>query len=203
MLIRNASASDIADIVSIHQKAFDGFFLTKLGSTFLTELYSAFAHRPGGVLRVLCSENGVVVGFAAGALEPSKFFSSLRRTRALAFFVGALPGLMRHPVLVLKKLWYAVFYKGEVAPALSEAALLSSIAVLPDLAGRSLGKKVLSDFESCIKDNGVSSLFLTTDKFGNEGVVSFYLNNGYEVESEFLQADGRIMLRFVKSFGEI
>ena len=202
MMLRDAVESDIKDIVSVHQRAFDGFFLTKLGPLFLTELYRSFGFRQGGVLRVLCNEEGHIVGFAAGALEPASFFHDLKKERALAFLWRASPGLLRNPVLVVKKLWYAAFYKGEEPTKLVGAALLSSIAVSPDMMGKSLGKKLLLDYEDVARDRGVSALFLTTDKNGNDDVVSFYLNTGYSIESRFVQADGREMLRFIKILGE-
>lgn len=200
MIIRDATEDDLPEIVAVHQKAFDGFFLTRLGPAFLKELYSAFAFRASGVLRVLCSEDGRIIGFAGGAVEPDNFFPRLKKERALAFLVRALPGLIKNPVLVFKKLWYAVFYRGEKPSSLSQAALLSSIGVTPEMAGQSLGQKLLSDFEEVVGAQGVDSLFLTTDKCGNDNVVAFYLNNGYKVESEFVQADGRKMLRFIKIF---
>lgn len=203
MIIRDATENDLPQIVSVHQKAFDGFFLTKLGPAFLCQLYDAFAFRRGGVLRVLCGEDGRIVGFAGGAIEPDSFFRNLRKEKGFAFFVRALPGLMKNPVLVLKKLWYAVFYKGEVPSTLSQAALLSSIGVAPEMAGKSFGRQLLNDFERVVYDKRANSLFLTTDKHGNDSVVAFYLRNGYKIESEFIQADGRNMLRLIKSFNGV
>jgi ribosomal protein S18 acetylase RimI-like enzyme len=200
VIIRDATEDDLPEIVVVHQQAFDGFFLTRLGPAFLNELYKAFAFRNGGVLRVLCSEGGRILGFAGGTVEPGSFFHGLKKEKALAFLLRALPGFIKNPLLVLKKLWYAVFYKGEEPSTLSKAALLSSIGVLPEMAGQSLGKKLLADFEEVVVAKGVDSLFLTTDKCGNENVVAFYLKSGYEVESEFVQADGRKMLRLTKIF---
>lgn len=198
MRIRDAKKEDLQDVVAIHQKAFDGFFLTKLGPAFLRQLYDAFAFRRGGVLRVFCSEDGRIVGFAGGAIEPDSFFRDLKNEKGFAFFIRALPGLIKNPILVFKKLWYAAFYKGEAPSALSQAALLSSIGVTPEMAGKSLGKKLLTDFEEVVHSKGADSLYLTTDRHGNDNVVAFYLKSGYKVESEFVQTDGRHMLRLVK-----
>lgn len=198
MKIRSAQLADIPSIVDVHIKSFEGFFLTLLGKYFLSELYEAFAFRDTGVLRVLCDEDGNVIGFAAGTVNPAKFYSGLRKDKAIFFLLKALPSLISNPILVIKKLWYALFYKGEKPFALSNSALLSSIAILPDLSGRSLGKKLLVDYEESVKSLGCVSLYLTTDMSGNDGVVTFYERNGYGVESEFLQADGRKMLTLFK-----
>lgn len=198
MKIRSAQLEDISDIVDVHIKGFYGFFLTLLGKKFLSELYRAFAFRDSGVLRVLCDENDNIIGFAAGTVNPAEFYRDLRKDKAISFLFKALPGLVNNPILVIKKLWYALFYKGEKPLTLLNAALLSSIAILPELSGRSLGKKLLVDYEECVKSLGCVSLYLTTDNDGNDGVVTFYKRNGYGIESEFVQADGRKMLTLFK-----
>ena len=42
IIIRDAIESDVESIVSIHQDAFKGFFLTTLGTDFLKFYYSCF-----------------------------------------------------------------------------------------------------------------------------------------------------------------
>ncbi|MEZ2744902.1 GNAT family N-acetyltransferase [Halopseudomonas bauzanensis] len=200
MLIRDAVVDDVNCIVNVHVQAFEGFFLTQLGPGFVAELYKAFATRPAGILRIICDEEGNVLGFAGGTIDPEAFYRGLRKEKSIIFLVKMLPGLMRHPLLFFKKLWYALFYTGEKPSSLDDSALLSSIAVIPGMAGKSLGKKLLEDFEREVKKRGLRSLFLTTDKYGNDKVVGFYLRSGYSIESEFKQADGREMLRFVKIF---
>lgn len=202
MKIRNATEDDLPYVVDVHLRAFQGFFLTQLGPGFLRELYRAFAFRPAGVLRVVSNEDGRIVGFAGGTLSPETFYRALKKEKLVVFFLKALPGLLRNPIVVVRKLWYALFYKGEEPSSIGGAALLSSIAVDQDMAGKSLGKRLLQDFENEVKNKGAKSLFLTTDKYGNDHVVDFYLANGYSVESEFIQSGGREMIRFLKIFNE-
>lgn len=199
MVIRDAVLDDLKYIINVHVQAFEGFFLTRLGPGFLAELYKAYITRPAGVLRVLCDEKGEIVGFAGGTTDPEVFYRSLRKEKSMIFLIKMLPGLLRCPFLVFKKLWYALFYTGEKPASLNDSGLLSSIGVVPGMTGKSLGNKLLEDFECEVEKRGVSSLFLTTDKYGNDKVVGFYLRNGYFIESEFKQADGREMLRFVKT----
>ncbi len=197
MKIRPAQLEDISNIVDVHIEGFDGFFLTLLGRGFLSELYKAFAFRDNGVLRVLYDEDNII-GYAAGTVKPVEFYHCLRKDKAFSFFLKAIPSLIRNPYIVIKKLWYALFYKGEKPSSMSNAALLSSIAILPNSSGKSLGKKLLMDFEKSVKSLGCNSLYLTTDKFGNDRAIAFYERTGYEIESEFIQADGRKMLRLFK-----
>lgn len=196
--VRDGGLSDIEQIVAIHKAAFEGFFLTELGGPFLRELYKSYMTRSGGLLRVLTDSEQGVVGFAAGASNPEEFYSLLRKDKAIVFLLKAIPSLIRRPILVIKKMWYAMFYKGERPVSRANAALLSSIAVSPDMVGRSLGSVLLSDYENIVLGFGVDSLFLTTDEVNNEGVISFYVRNGYVLESSFVQTNGRKMLRFSK-----
>ena len=200
MKIRSATINDISFVVDIHIEGFEGFFLTLMGKEFLSELYKAFALRNHGVLRVLCDENDRIIGFAGGSVNPVDFYRSLKKDKGWLFFIRAFPALILNPVLVFKKLWYSLFFKGEVPKDILNAALLSSIAVYPSILGKSCGTKLLLDYEETIKAAGFDSLCLTTDKNGNDAVVRFYKRNDYKIESEFVQADGREMLRLLKVF---
>ena len=200
MHIRAAKLEDIHKIVEIHLKAFEGFFLSLLGKKFLTLLYKSFLIENYGILRVAHSHNNEVVGFAAGTHAPKIFFSSLRKSKWFLFFIAALPSILKNPIRVVKKLFSAMFYKGDSPKELEYFALLSSIAVLPGLSGKSIGKRLLSDFEEQISLVNVSNIYLTTDKFDNENVIRFYIQSGYYIDSEFNQSDGRQMLRLIKSF---
>lgn len=200
MNVRAATKEDIRKVVEVHIAAFPGFFLTMLGKHFLHELYTAFLSRETGILRVAYDSNGVVLGFAAGTNKPNYFYSKLRKDKWFKFLIRALPSLIKNPALVVCKLYHALFYKGDTPTDLENSALLSSIAVSPEHGGKSIGKLLLRDYEEQIRNSGVPSLYLTTDKLGNEAVVGFYKRCNYEIESEFTQASGRNMLRLIKTF---
>ena len=72
MLIRNANQADIDEIVEVQIAAFPGFFLTKMGKKFLTELYSAFSNQSFGLLRVALDADNKIIGFAAGTTAPEQ-----------------------------------------------------------------------------------------------------------------------------------
>ena len=50
--VRNATANDVPDIVTIHQKAFSHSFLTRLGSEFLRNYYSLVFNYSAGIILV-------------------------------------------------------------------------------------------------------------------------------------------------------
>lgn len=198
MEVRQATENDIEAIITIHIDAFQGFFLTLLGRRFLKNLYMAFLKREYGILRVAITAKGEVVGFSAGTSLPQSFFSQLRKEQWISFLLKALPSLLKKPKIVIKKLYFALFYKGDKPTTLSNVSLLSSIAVSPNMAGQSIGKSLITDFEAQVKSAGSKALYLTTDKVGNDKVVFFYEKVGYQVECEFKQPSGREMLRLIK-----
>ena len=199
MNVRGATEQDINSIVEVHISAFPGFFLTTLGRSFLSELYVSFMTRKTGVLRVVCNGDDVVVGFSAGTSNPEYFYAQLRKDKWFQFLTKSISGLIRNPLLVIRKLFYAFSYKGDTPADIHEAALLSSIGVSPAFAGQSLGKLLLKDFEIQIESLGIPSVYLTTDKFGNDPVVGFYQRCNYKIESDFIQAGSRHMLRLMKT----
>lgn len=195
--IRSASINDLHSVVEVHGEAFPNFFLTRMGSGFLREMYSGYLCHSSGIFLV-ATDRDDIVGFVVGTTSPEKFFSDLRKKRALFFLVYSIPGLLRNPILVFKKLFSAIFYRGDKPEELIESALLSSIGVKPDYFRKSVGRSLLEGFEGEAFSKGSASVFLTTDKLNNDRVNLFYRNNGYAVESFFTQVGGRQMLRYIK-----
>ncbi len=195
---RCAKHVDLEQIVTIHIESFKGFFLANMGRPFLSLLYQAFIDSKKGVLRV-AEIDGQIIGFTAGTISPETFFSELKRSKWLSFITASFLGVLKHPFVTVKKLYSALFYKGDTVEALKNAALLSSIAIPPKYSGNSIGAKLLSDFEEYVSSlNSNEYLYLTTDKYNNERVVRFYQSAGYIIDSEFYQSGGRVMYRFVK-----
>ena len=202
MKIRRATLSDVQNVTKIHIAAFPGFFLTSLGKGFLRELYSGFLSLPSGIF--LVAENqGQLIGFAAGTSDPESYFSELRKRRGVFFLLSAIPAVLRHPLLVMKKLYGALFYRGDEPADLKNAALLSSIGVLPEAFGAGVGRELLEKFEEIAFSHGAQFVYLTTDETGNDRVNAFYRKCGYREESRFLQQANRPMLRYVKTPGTV
>lgn len=197
MEARNATYDDVERIVEIHINAFEGFFLTFLGPKFLRLLYVGFIEQ--GVLRV-AEADSYVIGFSAGTEQPDVFFSNLRKNKWLSFFLAATPGLIKKPSLVIKKLYGAVFYKGDSVERLNSSFLLSSLAVDPYSKGKGIGKFLINDLNEVLTEKRISeSIYLITDKNENGSVLGFYNKCGFSIESEFNQSGQREMLRLIKS----
>jgi len=180
MEIRRVQPSDLAEIVEIHSKAFDGFFLTAMGPKFLMLLYRGFS-QPGSGLGLVASGDRGVTGFVAGTKNPQGFFRDLLLRRWWLFGFAAFEGFLRSPMEVTRRCLSATFYRGEVPPSIQgRPALLSSLAVRPDCSGRGIGKALVAAFVSEARKSGCDSVYLLTDKKGNDAVNRFYERCGFQ-----------------------
>lgn len=76
-MIREARGLDIEQIVSIHVRTFEGFFLTFLGEKFLRLYYKGVIHHLEAIKFVYLEDNNEVKGFIVGAMNPSGFYKAL------------------------------------------------------------------------------------------------------------------------------
>lgn len=197
MRIDHARPADIDAVVNLHIQAFPGFFLTSMGKGFLRELYAGFLSHPSGIFLVARHEKGVV-GFAAGTIQPVPFFEGLRRRRGMVFLLKAIPAILKNPLPVCRKLFYAVRYRGEASAPSSSGALLSSIGIAPSAVGTGVGGGLISAFEKEVLKQGVGSVYLTTDVRDNDRVNAFYAKHGYVITDRFKQSGRREMFRYRK-----
>lgn len=194
-VVRPAKAGDVPAVVDVHLRAFEGFFLSLLGPRFLKLMYEGFLGEPTGILLV-GEERGKVAGFVAGTTQPEGFFRRLRNRRGLEFVRAAMPGLLRRPLRVSRRLLAGFSYRGEAPAQVERAALLSSIAV--ETKGSGLAGKLLEAFIARAAAAGCRAVYLTTDRAGNEAVNRFYERNGFALESSIVRDGGRQMNRYVK-----
>ena len=197
IIIRNASIADLDDVTKLHMIVFPDFFLTLMGAGFLRELYLGFINISNGIFFVAVDDDKVV-GFIAGTNSPSVFFSEMRRKRGVFFLLNAVPAFIRHPVIVIKKLYLAFSYRGDKPLTLESSVLLSSLGVSLEVMGKGIGAQLLQRFELDAISRGAKFIYLTTDAVGNDSVKAFYSKCGYSVESTFLQQTNRPMIKYIK-----
>lgn len=201
MTISKSEQSDLAEVARIHQVAFDGFFLTRLGPRFVKLLYSGFSECDGGICLV-ANEDGRLAGFVAGTTFPRGFFRELLLKHWWRFGFAALEGLLRSPIAVTRRCLSAVFYRGEVPAGIGgRPALLSSLAVLPECSGRGIGKVLVAAFAREARERGCDSVYLLTDKTDNDAVNRFYERCGFELLDAVKRGSGRMMNRWLMPLG--
>ena len=188
----------ISNVTDVHLKAFPSFFLSFLGPRFLREFYGSFLSDPVGIGFVAENEKGEVIGVIVGPLVPDGYFKRLLIRRWWAFCLASIAAVLKNPSII-KRLFRAVFYRGE-APAGQPRALLSSIAVAPEYQGKGIGEALVKRWAEEVKTRAGHGCYLTTDAVGNDKVNNFYKKLGWKVETSYITPEGRKMNRYVIDF---
>lgn len=186
-------------VVDTHLAAFPGFFLSRMGPPFLRQLYAGFLEVEHGVLLVACDERNPtrMLGFVAGTLQPEAFFGRLLLRRGIGFALASVRPLIRQPAWVGRKLWSALFYRGETLPEVPDAALLSSLGVHPQAQRRGLGRHLVRAFLQHAQSRNVDAIYLTTDQMGNASANDFYRTCGFELAGTVARPGGRVLNRYL------
>ncbi len=194
-VVRTATASDLTGIVAIHQKAFDQFFLTKMGRTFLRRYYELVLHYHSGI--VLVSErHGAINGFVCGFADPAEFYRSMWHNR-LTLALPALAALLRHPSLGAHMIQAVRRIQTSATQGPRVSCELSSIAVMPDASGKGVGRTLLAAFLEQSWARDAQCVYLTTDADGNDAANALYRDIGFQHSRRFLQKKGRWMNEYV------
>jgi len=191
----------LSQIADVHMKAFPNFFLTFLGPRFLREFYGSFLYDSVGIGFVAeDAESGRVLGVIVGPLMPDGYFKRLLIKRWWAFCLASISAVLMRPVII-KRLFRALFYRGE-APSGQQRALLSSVAVCPQAQGQGVGQALVRRWVEEVERRGYSGCYLTTDAHNNDKINHFYQKLGWQVESTYTTPEGRVMNRYVLDFSD-
>jgi ribosomal protein S18 acetylase RimI-like enzyme len=199
-LVRAALIADVPRIVGVHESAFPGFLLTSLGRPFLSAMYRGFVAEPGGILLVAEQPDSRIVGLLAGTSLPAHFFRTLRRRHGFAMGIGAIPGLLRHPVRVGERLWAAVRYRGDRPASLPGYWLLSSLGIAAGHSGSGIGAALTGEFCERARREGAPGVYLLTDQDDNEAALRFYTKREFVHHAEQVRPDGRRLLILARTF---
>jgi GNAT superfamily N-acetyltransferase len=165
-------------VVSVHQAAFPGFFMTQLGPRFLREYYRCVAEVPTGILLTEIHD-GACIGFVAGFMHPAAFYTELRRRR-VRLGLAALRGIASRPTRLVTLLAnYGRTTTAVRAPQEADTAELSSLGIMPTASGRGVGSRLVRSFIDAAAIAGANRVVLTTDAYGNDDVNRFYQRLGF------------------------
>jgi len=194
---RRMTLHDIDAVVCVHIESFKRFFLTFLGEKFLRVLYSYFLKDPSGIAIVVESNKGKIIGFVAGTLDPSGFYSRAIRARAISFAFAACFAILRKPS-ILGRLCRALRKPTEAAESPGDCELMT-IGVSPTVAGMGVGKVLERSFCDEALQRGAKLVRLTTDHCDNDYVNTFYIHQGYVLDSMYTTLEGRKMNLYLKT----
>ena len=190
-MIRKLTIDDVAEVVAIHLASFPGFFLSFLGTRFLSLFYSGICRAPEGISYVYLNELGAPAGFVAGTSNPGGFYSRLLKREWLKFAMASVVPVLTKPS-VIWRVARAVSHPS-ANPVGGHVAGLFSIGVLPELQGTGAGKKMVQAFLDEAANRGCTRVFLTTDRDNNDSVNAFYMKLGFRLERQYVTPEGRRM----------
>lgn len=193
--------TDPRAVAAIHLEAFQGFFLSSLGSSFLAYYYRCFPHEPGAIALVAeQGEEGRVVGFVVGTINPRAFYRRILRRHWLGFALRAAGALALHPGAAPRLLRGLTHSGGN--PGGKAVAGLFSIAVLPAAHGGGSAAALMRGFLELAAARGARSAFLHTDAAKNERVNAFYRRHGFTVERTLTTPEGRQLNEYWRDLPE-
>lgn len=194
-IVESATDADLDAIVSVHTKSFERFFLTSLGPRFLRHFYRRMINDPGGLVLV-ARLHDQLVGFVAGVENEPQFYSRLTRSpAALLIAISIAKQMIQRPGGVLRRLARAL-WPTELRTGAGISSSLLSLAVLPSVQGRGVGRQLVDSF--CLQMHARNSkrLTLATDREHNDRTNAFYLRSGFTLVRSFVTPEGRAMNQY-------
>lgn len=194
MQYKKLTANDASDIALVHYQSFPDFFLTSLGSSFLSFFYKGVLANSNG-LGIGIYINNELIGFAIGTTKANGFYKSVLSANFLTLAWAALPALIKQPSKI-KRLLKSFSTSGE--NEYEQASSLLSICILPAYKSKGFGALLIKQFEDKLKELGIRDLILTTDSYENDQTNLFYKKNNYACTKSFLQGK-RMMNLYYKN----
>ena len=194
--IRQISRNEIFKVSTIHQQAFESFFLTQLGSSFLDLYYTALQNNSYGILLGLFDDNNNLFAFAASTQKAAGFHLQIIKENIAQFGVIGLKLFFTRPAALIRLLKNIT--KKSTPNDNGEYAELLSIGVATNQQRNGYGQQLILKTEEILRQKGCTRISLTTDSVDNLKAIAFYKNLGYRVLSKFITYPNREMLRLIK-----
>jgi ribosomal protein S18 acetylase RimI-like enzyme len=194
-MIRTAKQDDVVDIVAVHMRSFQNFFLTFLGPRFLATFYKRTLALPESIGYVVVDDSNRLIGFVIGVTSQTGLYRKLLSEHWLDFALASLLPALRRPIIV-PRLLRALRKPQEAAENVADCVLMS-IAVLPEMQGAHWGLQLVNQFLAEAQNRGVAAVSLTTDRNNNEQVNAFYQRLGFTLARSFVTVEGRSMNEYV------
>ena len=180
----------VKKIAELHAKAFPTFFLTQLGIPFLKTLYTGYLEDADSGI-IIAEEKERLVGFIAFSNDYPRFYKGLIKHHIIKFALCSLGAAIRHPSFIKRLL--GAFKKSDSVVKTEKYVELASICVDPGIENRGVGSKLIDYLKGLVDFEHYAFINLETDVDGNDGVNRFYVKNGFELERQFVTAEGRKM----------
>lgn len=191
--IVNTEKKVINDVVSIHLKTFNGFFLTFMGRGFLNLMYRSYVeYKDSGIL--VAFEENEPVGFLAYSGDLSGLYKYMIKKRIVLFAWYSLGAFFRKPTIFMRLV--RAFLKPSETKRDEKYMELASIGVTPNLKSRGVGSQLIDELKVRVDFKKYSYITLETDAFNNDVANNFYKKNDFSLEREFETNEGRKMFEY-------
>ncbi len=175
---RRATLGDIDQILSIHRKAFSGFYLDEMGPAFLRVYYECALANKGVISLVAVEESGDVEGFVVGFKSPKLFYTEFRSSKSRLLF-PIIFAILRRPSLLIPSLANIFRVNKDLINETDDTHTeLVSIGVISK--GRGIGSQLLRKFVEFAWQSDANEIRLTTNRDDNDSVNQFYLKHGFQ-----------------------
>ena len=101
--VRTASVKDVPKMVQLHLEVFSGYFLSKLGSRFLSAYYKLVIEYDGSCCLIAMDKEGELVGLAVGFINSRKFYRQMM-LKWYIFIIPTIYGVLTNPDLIARTL---------------------------------------------------------------------------------------------------
>jgi ribosomal protein S18 acetylase RimI-like enzyme len=196
------SQGHLEQVAALHEACFGGYYLTRLGPSFLRAMYGWYVDSPQAIAYVALDGRERVVGFVAGTTRAEDYHRSLFRRRGGALLGALVTRLVTSPADTVRLAWErkdllpqalsSMLARGSGGPLESPpgpekgAASLVSIGVDPARRRSGIGRRLTDLF---VRDAGQRGCLVVTlsVREDNPGARLFYESMDWAKVSESSQ----------------
>jgi len=192
--VREMLYCDINTITEIHLKAFQGFFLEKMGPMFLRNYYKHTLSYQHTIALVIEGSDKEIMGFCVGYKYPNNFYKYFKKN-SFKFIPSILVGLIKNPTIlidIIKNVFRVNNYSNEASNI--DKFELASIGVKNNKKG--IGSILIKEFISEVNAVDKVDIVLTTDKYNNDKVHIFYQKHGF-MPSKDITRGQRVLTEYI------
>jgi len=179
-MVEKMSDNAVKAVVELHVECFKDSFLANLDSDILARMYENYVTSELGRAYAYV-DNGKVVGFVAGAINPSVYYNQMIKKRGLGILWLTLKRAFREPkflVSIARRSMGGFFRPDESEDAYRKASL-DVIAVKREYRNRGIARQLAETFLNELRKSDVSNVTLGVSP-ENMGAKRFYEKIGFE-----------------------
>lgn len=190
----NASEKELIDqVVLIHKKSFEGFFLSTLHPGFLRQLYKSFAKNKKSDLLV-AFDGEKPIGFLAYSCDSAGMYGYMLFRYFFPFAWYSFLSFLKKPS-IFKKMFSAIKMPRKHVRE-TEYVKIFSIGVDTDYRDHGIGTQLMNELKRRTDFSKYDYITLETDANDNVKANDFYLKNGFRKSKEIVTFEGRKMNKY-------